>query len=101
MIEGNAENFKKEVLEADGKVLVDFNADWCGPCQMMKPLVEELGERHDDLKVVSVNVDRDEELSDSYGVSTIPCLVLFNNGEEITREIGVISPKKLEKMLDK
>ena len=99
MIEGNAENFGKEVLEARGLVLVDFNADWCGPCQMMKPVVEALGERHEELKVVSVNVDRDEELSDSYGVSTIPCLVLFKDGKEVAREIGVVSPKKLEKMV--
>lgn len=99
MVEGNKDNFKNEVLDNPGLVLVDFNADWCGPCQMMKPVVEALGERHEELKVVSVNVDRDEELSDSYGVSTIPCLVLFKDGEELAREVGVVSPKKLEKMV--
>ncbi|MBQ7202299.1 thioredoxin family protein [Candidatus Saccharibacteria bacterium] len=100
MIKGTDENFSSEVLEAAGLVLVDFNADWCGPCQMMKPVVEKFGEEND-LKVVSVNVDDFEELSDSYGVYTIPCLVLFRDGKEIAREEGVVSPKKLAKMLEK
>lgn len=101
MIEGTSDNFENEVLKAEGLVLVDFNADWCGPCQMMKPVVEAFGEEHKDVKVVSVNIDDEEELSDSYEVSTIPCLVLFRDGKEVAREIGVISPKKLAKMLEK
>ena len=100
MIKGTDENFKTEVIEAKEPVLVDFNADWCGPCQMMKPVVEEFG-KENKLKIVSVNIDDYEELSDSYDVYTIPCLVLFKNGKEVAREEGVVSPNKLKKMLEK
>ena len=100
MIKGTDENFEAEVLKSEGLVLVDFNADWCGPCQIMKPVVEAFG-KENDLKVVSVNVDDFEKLSDSYGVYTIPCLVLFRDGKEIAREEGVVSPRKLKKMLEK
>lgn len=80
-------------------VLADFYADWCGPCQMMKPVVEEFAKAHPEVKVVPVNIDDEEELAEKYEVSTIPCLVLFRNGKEVAREVGVMSPKKLEKML--
>lgn len=100
MIKGTDENFKAEVIEAKEPVLVDFNADWCGPCQMMKPVVEEFG-KENKLKIVSVNIDDYEELSDSYDVYTIPCLVLFKDGKEVAREEGVVSPNKLKKMLEK
>ena len=100
MIVGTDKSFKAEVLEAKGLVLVDFNADWCGPCQMMKPVVEEFG-KENNVKIVSINVDDYEEFSDSYGVYTIPCLVLFRDGKEIAREEGVVSPRKLLKMLEK
>ncbi|MBR2830792.1 thioredoxin [Candidatus Saccharibacteria bacterium] len=99
MIIGNKENFSE--LIGEGVVLVDFNADWCGPCQMMKPVVEEFAKLHGDVKVVSVNVDDEEELSEQYEVSTIPCLVMMKDGAEVAREIGVMPPKKLEKMLEK
>ena len=100
MIVGTDKSFKAEVLEAKGLVLVDFNADWCGPCQMMKPVVEEFG-KENNVKIISINVDDYEEFSDSYGVYTIPCLVLFRDGKEIAREEGVVSPRKLKKMLEK
>lgn len=100
MIEGSSDNFETVVLKAEGLVLVDFNADWCGPCQMMKTVVEAFGEENG-VKVVSVNVDSEEALADSYGVSTIPCMVLFRDGKEVGREIGVVSPRKLNKMLRK
>ena len=93
--------FNKEVLEAEGLVLVDFYADWCGPCQMMKPVLEEFADANKDLKVLGVNIDENEDLAEEYEVSTIPCMVLFKNGKEISREIAVVSPKKLNKMLEK
>ena len=67
---------------------------------MMKPVVEEFG-KENNVKIVSINVDDYEEFSDSYGVYTIPCLVLFSDGKEIAREEGVVSPRKLKKMLEK
>ena len=93
--------FNKEVLEEEGLVLVDFYADWCGPCQMMKPVLEEFADANKDLKVLGVNIDDNEDLAEEYEVSTIPCMVLFKKGEEVAREIAVVSPKKLKKMVEK
>ena len=79
--------------------LIDFYADWCGPCQMMKPILEDFEVRHPEVKVTKVNVDNEEELAERYNVSGIPCLVLLNDGKEVVRNVGVISVKKLEKMI--
>ena len=68
---------------------------------MMKPVVEEFREKHPEVEVIEINIDDEEELADKYEVSTIPCLVLERDGEEVAREIGVVPPKKLEKMLEK
>ena len=68
---------------------------------MMKPVVEEFKEKHPEVEVIEINIDDEEELADKYEVSTIPCLVLERDGEEVAREIGVVPPKKLEKMLEK
>ena len=84
-----------------GLILKKFYADWCGPCQMMKPVVEEFKEKHPEVEVIEINIDDEEELAYKYEVSTIPCLVLERDGEEVAREIGVVPPKKLEKMLEK
>ena len=81
--------------------LLDFYADWCGPCQMMKPVLEEFEKAHPDLKVKRVNIDEEEELAEKYGVSGIPCLVFLKDGEEVAREVGVIPAKKLEKIYEK
>ena len=79
--------------------LIDFYADWCGPCQMMKPILEDFEVRHPEVKVTKVNVDNEEELAERYNVSGIPCLVLLNDGKEVARNVGAISVKKLEKMI--
>ena len=81
-------------------VLMDFYADWCGPCQMMKPVMEEFEKAHPEVEVRRVNIDDEEELADKYGVSSIPCLVLERDDAEVARLVGVQSPKKLEKMLE-
>lgn len=101
MKEINTEDFETEVLKAEGMVLADFNADWCGPCQMMKPILEEFAEKNAEVKLVGVNVDDNSDLAEKYGVSGIPCLVLFKNGEEVNRVVGVQSVKKLEKLIGK
>lgn len=82
-------------------VLMDFYADWCGPCQMMKPVMEEFEKAHPEVEVKRVNIDDEEELAEKYGVSSIPCLVLERDGEEVAREVGAMPLKKLEKMLKK
>lgn len=81
--------------------LIDFYADWCGPCQMLRPILEEFEKNHPELKITKINIDDEEELAEKYEVSTIPCLVLLKDGKEITRETGVMPLKKLEKMLEK
>lgn len=100
MNEINADKFEDEVLKAEGSVLVDFNATWCGPCRMMKPILEAFAKMHKDVKVVGVDIDENEELAEQYKVSTIPCLVVFKNGEEKAREIGVIPERKIVKMVE-
>lgn len=99
IIEVSKDNFEKEVLKSEKKVLVDFYADWCGPCKMIRPLIEELAEKSDAAKVVSVNIEDEEELAEQYDVSSIPCLVLFEKGEEAKRNIGLMSKNDIEKML--
>ena len=94
----NSEEFKNIVLEGKGKVLVDFYADWCGPCKMMFPILEEIAAT-DKIKVVSVDIDDNDELADKYQVSSIPCLVILNEGKEVKRNVGMISKEDLEKFI--
>jgi thioredoxin 1 len=89
IVEATDENFESEVLKADRPVLVDFWADWCVPCHMVSPIVEEIGQdRSDILKVAKLNVDDNPEMSRRYGVMSIPTLILFKEGEEKARVIG-------------
>lgn len=81
--------------------LYDFYADWCGPCQMMKPVMEEFKTKHKEIKVRTINIDDEGELAEKYSVSGIPCLVFLKDGEEVDRIVGVTSIKKLEKVLEK
>ena len=91
VIEINENNFKTEVVDSKIPVLVDFNADWCGPCQALKPIIEELAETHPEFKFVSVNVDNLYELAESHNISSIPCLVVYKGGKEVNRRIGLVS----------
>lgn len=89
MINLNKENFQSEVLNFDGKVLVDFWASWCGPCQMLTPIIEEIStELASSVKVAKVNVDEETELSAQYNVSAIPTVLLFNKGQLVDTLIG-------------
>ena len=99
IIEGTKANFKKEVLQSKVPVLVDFNAEWCPPCQALHPILEELAEETDDFKIVSVDIDDQDELAEEYEVSSIPCLIAFKDGEELDRRIGLQPKKRLMKMV--
>ena len=79
--------------------LLDFYADWCGPCQMLKPTLEEFEEKHPEIKITRVNIDEEEEMTEKYNVSGTPCLVALKNGEEVAREVGVLPLKKIEKLV--
>ena len=94
------ETFEAEVLHADVPVLADFNADWCGPCRMLKPLLDEIAARRSDCKVVSINIDEEMDLAEQYDVSSIPCVILFKNGVEAERSIGFKPREAIEAMLE-
>ena len=101
IIEGTKDNFEKEVIKSDKPVLVDFNATWCPPCQALHPILEEMAEESDDYKIVAVDIDDEDVLAEQYEVSSIPCLVVFKDGEEVNRKIGLQPKKRLIKMLEK
>ena len=90
VIEVNKGNFEAEVLKSDVPVLADFNAGWCGPCRAMKPMLDELAEGNDAYKIVSIDIDEEDELAEEFEVSSIPCLVVFKGGEEVNRSVGLI-----------
>ena len=99
VIDVNEKNFEEEVLKADQIVLADFNADWCGPCQMLKPIVHEISDERSDVKVVSINIDDEEDLAEKYEVYSIPCVVAFKNGEEVGRSVGFKPKAELLKLI--
>ena len=99
IIEVNKDNFNEEVIKSEKKVLVDFNANWCGPCKMLKPILEEISANNDNIKIVSINVDDEDELAEKYNIYSIPCLILFDKGNEIKRNIGLISKDEILNMI--
>ena len=83
------ENFEAEVIKSEKTLLVDFWAPWCGPCRMLSPVVDEIGEERTDIKVGKVNVDEQEELAMRFGIMSIPTLIVFKNGEAVKKTLGV------------
>ncbi|MEA2030787.1 MAG: thioredoxin [candidate division Zixibacteria bacterium] len=87
----NESTFEQEVLKDDKMVVVDFWAEWCGPCKMISPILEEVGSEYPDLmKVAKLDVDSNNAIAAQYGIMSIPALLFFKNGEEIDRVIGAV-----------
>ena len=93
------ENFEQEVIKSDKPVIVDFWAAWCGPCKMLSPVVDQLAEELEGVKVGKINIDEQMELAEKYNVSSIPCVVAFKNGEEVNRSVGLVPKQKLVDLL--
>lgn len=91
----NNDNFETCLAEAKGAVLVDFWAEWCGPCKMMTPVLEKLESERDDITIAKVNVDEAPELAIKYNVMSIPAFLLFNDGEVSARTVGYMSTEEL------
>ena len=93
-------SFQSEVIDADGPVLVDFWAPWCGPCRVVHPIREEISNERDNLRIVSINVDENQQTAARYEILSIPTLLLFKDGEIAKRVIGALPKKRLEAELE-
>ena len=99
IIHANVENFENEVLKNEKKVILDFYADWCGPCRMLGPVLEKIADERDDVAVVKVNVDNDPALAEAYGVTSIPALFIIEKGEVGNQAVGFMPKDKILALL--
>ena len=96
----NQQNFH-ELEQSNKKVLIDFYADWCGPCRMLGPVIEELAAEHPEYAIAKVNVDNNPELASRFGVFSIPSLVVMQNGQVVDQSVGAIPKARILAMLEK
>ena len=99
LIHVNESDFREKVLESGGTVLVDFWANWCGPCRMQGPIIDQLAASHSNVVFGKVNVDEEADLAAEYGITSIPTLIIFRDGRLINQVTGVTSKASIERML--
>ncbi len=99
VIDITSENFEELVLKNEKTVLLDFSAVWCGPCQMIAPVIHEIAEENEDIVVGKIDVDNDTPLAIKFGVSSIPTLVIMKNGQAIDKAVGLRSKEQILEML--
>lgn len=99
VLEVTSENFEKEVLESEKTVLVDFYAEWCGPCKRLSPIVEEVAKEEEEVKFVKMNIDNCEDIAIEYQVMSIPTLVVMKNGKEVNRSVGLIDKEQVKELI--
>ena len=93
------ENFHKEVMLSEKPVLIDFWAPWCGPCRMVGPLVDEIAEERDDIKVGKINVDEEPELAAKFQIMSIPTLMVFKDGEVVSKTMGARPKAQIDALI--
>ena len=101
IIKGTKENFEAEVLNANGVVVVDFGANWCGPCKSLVPILDEVVEEDPNKKIVKVDIDEQEELAAQYKIMSVPTLLVFKNGEIVDKSIGLIQKQEVKLLFAK
>ncbi len=90
-----SKNFEEEVLKAEGPVIIDFYADWCGPCKMMSPIIDNIAEETNNAKVGKINVDEAQDLAAMYNVMSIPTIIIFKDGKPYKKFVGVTSKENI------
>lgn len=99
VLEVTSENFEKEVLKSEKTVLVDFYAEWCGPCKRLSPIVEEVAKEEEEVKFVKMNIDNCEDIAIEYQVMSIPTLIVMKNGKEVNRSVGLIDKEQVKELI--
>ena len=99
VIKINKGNFQNEVINSESTVLLDFYADWCGPCRMVSPIVDEIAEERVDIKVGKINVDEESELASKFGIYSIPVLVVMKDGKVVNQAVGARPKAQILAML--